>query len=341
MPADLKLRPRMQRLLSPAVAQAEWIGLIAWWWVLLVDPVLEFGWYTVLITVCLTALCRFHRRLTNFLAWRAFGVVYMAVLAGGFALVMQTDQALQVFALPLAVILVLSSALLFIAVQDFLIGAALIWSMLWPAVHMSIYAGVEVYLVMFCLASVSIGFILNYSYVKNLRSVLLVESEFRELAETDYLTSILNRRAFIERFAKVIAEGQCGYFMMLDIDSFKLKNDQFGHDVGDKILCAMAHCLKATPGSDSFGRIGGEEFGVLLVGDDPGAATDFAARLLQAIRGSVPPPHHYTCSAGMTHFSVGADMSVVLKCADRNLYAAKHNGKDCVYLDGEPVTASR
>lgn len=43
----------------------------------------------------------------------------------------------------------------------------------------------------------------------------------------------------------------------------------------------------------------------------------------------------------MTHFSAGADMSAVLKCADRNLYAAKRNGKDCVYLDGEPVTASR
>jgi diguanylate cyclase (GGDEF)-like protein len=151
------------------------------------------------------------------------------------------------------------------------------------------------------------------------------------------LTSILNRRAFMESFAKLIAAGDTGYFMMLDIDSFKLKNDQFGHDVGDRILCAMAACLKSTPGSHSFGRIGGEEFGVLLLVDDPDLATDYALRLLQAIRCSVAPPHHYTCSAGMTRFTAGADMSAVLKRADRNLYASKGNGKDRVYLDGALV----
>jgi GGDEF domain-containing protein len=76
---------------------------------------------------------------------------------------------------------------------------------------------------------------------------------------------------------------------------------------------------------------------VLLVCDDPGLATDYALRLLQAIRSSVAPPHDYTCSAGMARFTAGADMSAVLKRADRNLYAAKGNGKDRVYLDGTPV----
>jgi PleD family two-component response regulator len=58
---------------------------------------------------------------------------------------------------------------------------------------------------------------------------------------------------------------------------------------------------------------------------------------LHGIRYSVAPPHHYTCSAGMTRFTAGDDMSAVLKRADRNLYAAKGNGKDRVYLDGAPV----
>lgn len=340
MPAILKLRPRMQRLLSPAIAQAELIGIIAWVGVLMADHAKLLGVQAVIVTLCLIVVYRLHRRVTHYYLWRALGVVYMALLTAGFTYVVRTDLQLQVFALPLAVILVACSAILFIAVQDFLVCAIVVWLMAWPHIPVGLYQGVDIYLFIFCAASVSIGCVLNVSYLKNLRSVLLVESEFRVLAETDYLTSILNRRAFMESFAALLAAGESGYFMMLDIDSFKLKNDQFGHDVGDTILCAMAGCLKSTPGSHSFGRIGGEEFGVLLVGDDPSVASDFALRLLQSIRCSVAPPHHYTCSAGMARFSAGADMSAVLKCADRNLYASKHNGKDRVYLDGEAISLS-
>jgi diguanylate cyclase (GGDEF)-like protein len=124
---------------------------------------------------------------------------------------------------------------------------------------------------------------------------------------------------------------------MLDIDSFKAKNDLYGHDVGDKILRAMALCLKNAKGSHSFGRIGGEEFGVLLQGDDPARAGEFVLDLLQAIRCSVAAPHNYTCSAGMARFSAGDELSTVLKLADKNLYGAKRNGKDCVHLDGAPL----
>ncbi|WP_460089672.1 GGDEF domain-containing protein [Pseudomonas sp. H2_D10] len=336
MPAILKLRPRMQRLLSPAVTQAELLGIIAWLGVLLASPVI-WGLDLMAITLGLLIVFGCHRVAVNYRVWRLLGVVYAVLLCAGFAYVISANVELQVFALPLAVTVVISSAILFIAVADFLLCAALVWSVLWPTITAGFYPGAQTYLFIFCLSSVSIGFILSFSYLKNLRSVLLVESEFRELAQTDYLTSILNRRAFMESFAKLIAANEGGWFMMLDIDSFKLKNDQFGHDVGDRILCAMAASLKNTPGSHSFGRIGGEEFGVLVLGDDPWAAGDFALRLLQAIRSSVAPPHHYTCSAGMTRFSAGADMSAVLKCADRNLYTAKGNGKDCVYLDGARV----
>lgn len=339
MPADLKLRPRMQRLLSPAVTQVERVGFLAWIGVLLTDLSLMSSLESGAMTLCLLAVCAWHRVAVSFLVWRALGIVFMVVLSFGFCRVISASPDLQVFALPLAVTLVVSSAILFITVQDFLISAALVWLVMGSTIRAGFYDGAGIYLFIFCASSVSIGFILNFSYLKNLRSVLLVESEFRELAHTDYLTSILNRRAFMESFAQLIAAGNSGYLIMLDIDNFKLKNDQFGHDVGDTILCAMADCLRATPGSHSFGRIGGEEFGVLIEGDDPSVACDFALRLLQAIRCSVAPPHHYTCSAGMTRFSTGAQMSAVLKCADRNLYASKHDGKDCVHLDGTRVQA--
>ncbi len=331
----------MRRLLSPAVTQAEVIGIISWVGVLLLHPAIELGIYVATITLCLLAVCRFHHRTANFFMWRALGVIYVVLLTVGFAFVLRMHEELRIFGLPLAIILVISSAILFISVRDYLVCAALVWLIFWPCIPTDSYGDAQIYLFIFCAASVCIGFILSFSYLKNLRSVLLVESEFRELAETDYLTSILNRRAFMQGFDALIANGHSGYFMMLDIDSFKLKNDRYGHDVGDKILRAMATCLKTTKGSHSFGRIGGEEFGVLLLGDDPAFACDFALALLQAIRSSVAAPHNYTCSAGIARFAVGAEMSAVLKNADRNLYGAKQNGKDRVYLEGKRVDPQR
>jgi diguanylate cyclase (GGDEF)-like protein len=339
MPAHLKLRPRMRRLLSPAVTQAEGIGIVAWAGLLMIHPAVEFDMVMLILSVCLLVVCRLHHVTEHFHLWRVLGVVYVVVLAAGFAYVIGFHDELRIFVLPLAVTLVISSAILFISVQDYLICATLVWLILWPPMQTDIYADTHTYLWMFCVSSVSIGFILSFSYLKNLRSVLLVESEFRVMAETDYLTSILNRRAFMQRFDHLLADGQSGYFLMLDIDSFKTKNDLYGHDVGDKILCAMAACLKNAKGSHSFGRIGGEEFGVLWLGDDASLACDFALGLLQAIRRSVAAPHSYTCSAGMASFVAGADLSAVLKEADKNLYAAKRNGKDCVYLEDEPVAA--
>ncbi len=170
-----------------------------------------------------------------------------------------------------------------------------------------------------------------------MRSVLLVESEMRTLAETDFLTSILNRRAFMETFQRALAEGRGGYFIMLDIDNFKLKNDKYGHDVGDRLLCAMAGCLKSVPGSYSVGRIGGEEFGVLVLSEDDAVVHGYALRLLAAIRTSVSPPHQFTCSAGIARFSATSDMSTVLKSADSSMYKAKHDGKDQVFCDGKRI----
>lgn len=313
------------------------IGIIAWLGVLWGHPAMKLDIYVLAITVCLLSVWWLHHLTARFFMWRALGVIYVVLLTVGFAYVIRTHWELRIFGLPLAVTLVISSAILFISAQDYLVCATLVWLILWPHMQADIYGDAQIYLFIFCAASVSIGFVLSYSYLKNLRSVLLVESEFREMAETDYLTSILNRRAFMQGFDALIASGQSGYFMMLDIDSFKLKNDVYGHDVGDKILYAMASCLKTTKGSHSFGRIGGEEFGVLLLGDDPGFASSYALGLLEAIRGSVAAPHNYTCSAGMARFSAGDQMSAVLKNADRNLYGAKQNGKDRAYLEGRPI----
>lgn len=337
MPAIFKIRSRLRSLLSPAVTKIELAGLVAWIVVLLIDPESTLNLPNITVTITLLLVWQAHRKTASFRVWRVLGGVYVLLLSLGFGNLVATHIELRVFTLSLAIIIVVSSAILFITVQDYLLSVALVWAILWPSLDLSLYRELGVYLGIFGIASISIGFILNFTYLRSMRSILMKESEFRTLAETDFLTCILNRRAFMDTFQHALAEGHSGYFIMLDIDNFKQKNDQYGHDIGDKILCAMAACLKLTPGSHSVGRIGGEEFGVLLLGDDDVVAHEYAMRLLASIRGSVLHPHQYTCSAGIAQFSAASDMSAVLKCADSNMYKAKHDGKDRVFQNGKRV----
>jgi len=334
---NFKFRCRIRTLLSPAVSKAELIGLTAWFCVLLITPKMILAAPVISITVLLLFVYFIHGRTASYLIWRVLGVVFVLVLTIGFSYVINTKGSLDIFALPLFVIIVMSSSILFISVTDFLFCSSLTWIAMLPNMQLGSYGDLEVYVFLFFLASTSIGVIVNLSYLGSLRNLLMVESEFRELAETDFLTSILNRRAFMGRFEDLLAEGSSGYMMMLDIDNFKLKNDQYGHDVGDKILCAMAACLSSTLGSHTYGRIGGEEFAVIILGDDSSIACDYALRLLDVIGRSLPSPYNYTSSAGLAFFSLGSEMSDVLKCADRNLYAAKNNGKNCAYLNERKV----
>ncbi|WP_248730747.1 GGDEF domain-containing protein [Pseudomonas sp. MWU13-2517] len=337
MPVIFKIRSRMRTLLSPAVTKIELVGLVAWIVVLLIDPMTTLDLPNITVTITLLLVWNIHCKTAYFWVWRVLGGVYIFLLSLGFGHVIAAHIELRIFALPLAVIIVVSSAILFVAVQDYLLSAVLVWAVMWPSLDLGLYSGLGIYLGIFSIASMFIGVTLSFTYLRSMRSILLKESEFRALAETDFLTSILNRRAFMDTFQRSLAEGRSGYFIMLDIDSFKQKNDQYGHDIGDKILCAMASCLKLTPGSHSVGRIGGEEFGVLLLGDDDAVAHEYAMHLLANIRCSVLPPHQYTCSAGIAQFSAISDMSAVLKCADINMYKAKHDGKDRVFQNGKRI----
>ncbi len=337
MHRDLKLRPRVKLLLAPAVLQAELVGIASWLWVLAVEPLLELNLLTCSLTASLACVCSAHHYAASFRVWRLLGILYIFLLTIGFLYVININPKLTLFSLPLAITLVMSSALLFISFQDYLVSAAFVWLLTWRNWQGGYSDESGFYVVIFCVASICIGAALNISYLRNLKAILTLESRFRELAQTDYLTSIPNRRAFMETFEGMIAEGAPGYFIMLDIDCFKLINDQHGHDVGDQVLCSMAACLKATKGSCIVGRIGGEEFGVLVAGHEQSNATHYILSLLSTIRVSMESPYRYTCSAGMARFSTGSKMTDVLKLADTNMYLAKKNGKDCVYFDGKPL----
>lgn len=167
-----------------------------------------------------------------------------------------------------------------------------------------------------------------------------MEQELREMATTDYLTGLANRRHFLPRVTEEIARlernGHRAVVMMLDLDHFKAVNDNFGHSAGDAVLRHFAHlmrdCLRKT---DTPGRVGGEEFSVLLPDTAIEAALHLAERLRARVE-QVPVNVHglsipVTVSIGLTPLC-STDMSPddALQRADKALYQAKSSGRNRV-----------
>jgi diguanylate cyclase (GGDEF)-like protein len=161
-------------------------------------------------------------------------------------------------------------------------------------------------------------------------------------ATTDGLTGVHNRRHFFTMAERdVAAAGGSGTSMavvMLDIDHFKLVNDQYGHHVGDQVIQAVARRLKATLRTDDrFGRYGGEEFALLL----PDLAihpADLGERLRRAVAeepvGTNGGPLPVTVSVGVCTFEPGLhSLNQALNLADVALYRAKKEGRNRVACD--------
>ncbi|WP_406625642.1 diguanylate cyclase [Acidovorax sp. SDU_ACID1] len=157
----------------------------------------------------------------------------------------------------------------------------------------------------------------------------------------DFLTGAMTRRAFMsggERLlARLAREKDCVAVMMIDIDHFKNINDAHGHGAGDVVLAGFALTISQLlrPG-DLFGRLGGEEFAVLLPRTGQESALAIAARLVNAVRNTANTlPDgilvYITASIGVIQVSViSADNTLdsLLKAADKRLYQAKRNGRD-------------
>lgn len=166
-----------------------------------------------------------------------------------------------------------------------------------------------------------------------------MEAELRRLATTDALTGVSNRRGFMEKVEHELRRaqryGNPFTMIMVDIDHFKSINDNYGHQVGDLVLQKMALTIKsALRKSDIFGRIGGEEFSIVLMETEPDTAISISERIRSRIEAlsihTGKETVHITISIGLTFFREGDDISTVSKRSDEALYAAKENGRNCV-----------
>ena len=174
------------------------------------------------------------------------------------------------------------------------------------------------------------------SVARSLRALATVleriEDQERLLTEarTDPLTGLLNRRALDERLAAELArQARAGgevSLLLLDIDHFKLVNDERGHAHGDVVLRGVADAIRDVARTgDVMGRIGGDEFALLVADADAEGAAIVAERLVERIR-----PVGVTVSVGAATAAGGEDWTVagLLRAADQALYAAKRDGRD-------------
>jgi diguanylate cyclase (GGDEF)-like protein len=163
--------------------------------------------------------------------------------------------------------------------------------------------------------------------------------QLKRHATIDSMTGLFNRRHFLDQ-----ADAEWSRFqryqrplsmLMVDIDHFKQVNDRYGHAVGDETIVAVAGaCAKGKRQSDIVGRLGGEEFAILLPETDLAQSTIVADRLCKAIAGHVMMAHKaefkVTASIGIAAASVGmSGLDVLMRAADQALFQAKAQGRNC------------
>jgi diguanylate cyclase (GGDEF)-like protein len=177
-----------------------------------------------------------------------------------------------------------------------------------------------------------------YARLRSAERFAFMQNELIRLATTDPLTGVCNRRAFFERAQEACGRAAGGAILsavMFDIDHFKKINDVYGHDAGDEALRAITRV--AVEGEMMIvGRLGGEEFAILLENTALAQALEFAEQLrrkLAALRiesgGTVIT---LTCSFGVSEWQRGDSIDALLKRADAALYEAKHGGRNRVVL---------
>jgi diguanylate cyclase (GGDEF)-like protein len=167
------------------------------------------------------------------------------------------------------------------------------------------------------------------------RDLAEAHRQLTEKARRDDMTGLLNREAFLAKLAES-GKGVGGVLLIIDADHFKAVNDRFGHSAGDRALLKIAAAIgRGVRTGDIVGRIGGEEFAVLL----PGVGTEEAQQIAERVRLEVEQirfqPQHslrlpLTVSIGGAELAAGRSVSEHMRVADERLYAAKQSGRNRV-----------
>jgi two-component system cell cycle response regulator len=184
-----------------------------------------------------------------------------------------------------------------------------------------------------------------YARLRSADRLLNLQRELIRLARIDPLTGVFNRRAFFEdgrRLCDPATSAARSAAIMFDVDHFKRVNDTYGHEVGDQVLRAIG---RETPCEGTIvGRLGGEEFAILIKYSDLNGAWEHAeglrTRLAELSFDTPLGPLSITSSFGVAEWQPGESVDELLKRADAALYQAKHSGRNRVETARSPDLAA-
>lgn len=178
--------------------------------------------------------------------------------------------------------------------------------------------------------------------------ILDLEHRISQLARTDELTGVLNRRALFERIHenthRAVRENSPFCLLMADLDHFKKINDHFGHQAGDIVLQKFTNkLLKISRPYDFIGRYGGEEFVVCFPGATYNKAGDIAERMrkeIEKLEIKLPnnsEPIRITASFGLACYNLGSEETVdsLINRADEAMYQAKQHGRNRIHVSNK------
>jgi diguanylate cyclase (GGDEF)-like protein/PAS domain S-box-containing protein len=169
--------------------------------------------------------------------------------------------------------------------------------------------------------------------------------ELRNLAITDPLTGVYNRRHFLEELQREMSRSNrytCPFsLIMLDVDHFKEVNDRFGHEAGDRVLKELAEMIrKRIRSTDLLARWGGEEFLILLANTNAPSAVKLVEDLLKLLLArTFSGIGRVTASFGVAGHRVGEGVNEFITRVDNLMYQAKKSGRSRLVRDFDPVSA--
>ncbi|MBS7776779.1 GGDEF domain-containing protein [Acidovorax sp. CCYZU-2555] len=273
---------------------------------------------------------------------RAYGWCCMATIAtvslNSYLGALGTDRPLMYF-LPAAVIIVLTTSFFWITLRQWIGGALVSYACFLPFIIDHTASRTDtVFSLLFAGMALVTGFVSHMRIQDSQHRAFEQECRLAELSVTDTLTGASSRAEFLQQAEKAAvrarATGAPLTLLYLDIDHFKRLNDGHGHAAGDAVLRGMSDVLKhSLRASDVFGRLGGEEFCVLLPDQTEHSACALADRLRLLLAQVPRPDARLTVSAGIAGMRTGESVVQTLHRADLAMLQAKQMGRDRACVD--------
>lgn len=270
---------------------------------------------------------------------RTYGAACMATIAtvslNSYLGALGTDQPLIYF-LPAATIVMLATSFFWITLGQWIGGALACYAFFLPFVFDHSASRTDtVFCVLFAAMALVTSFVSHLRMQDYQRRAFDQECRLAKLSVTDTLTGALSRAEFLQQADSAAAKARASAapltLLYLDIDHFKRLNDGHGHASGDAVLRGMSDVLhKALRDSDVFGRLGGEEFCVLLPDQGEDQALALADRLRILLAAVPRPDGPLTVSAGVAGMRDGESVLQTLHRADLAMLKAKQSGRDRV-----------